>query len=136
MHDSRRIAAAGDVPEDGTLLFTVSSGAETREVVLTRLADGTVVAFANYCPHWTDVRLDKGSGALVRNGELVCRKHGATFERDSGLCNFGPCEGAVLETVDVAVEDGSVVLTDDGYSFEHLGPSGESDRSSTNRVGF
>lgn len=136
MDDSRRIAAADDVPEDGTLLFTVSEGGDRTEAILTRLDDGAIVAFSNYCPHWTDVRLDKGSGALVRNGELVCQKHGATFERDSGVCNFGPCEGAVLETIDVTVEEGSVLLTDDDYAFENLGESREHDRSSGNQIGF
>ncbi|RDI71267.1 Rieske (2Fe-2S) protein [Halopelagius longus] len=136
MDDSRRIAAADEVPEDGTLLFTVSEDGDRTEAILTRLDDGTIAAFSNYCPHWTDVRLDKGSGALVRNGELVCQKHGATFERDSGVCNFGPCEGAVLETIDVTVEEGSVLLTDDDYAFENLGASQEYDRSSGNQIGF
>jgi nitrite reductase/ring-hydroxylating ferredoxin subunit len=136
MEDSRRIVAVEDVPDDDTLLFTVSSEGEKTEAILTRLDDGSIVAFENYCPHWTTVRLDKGSGALVRNGELVCQKHGATFQRDTGFCDFGPCEGAVLGTVDVAVEDDSVVLTDDDYAFENLGPAKEYDRSSGNQVGF
>ncbi|SFF91410.1 Ferredoxin subunit of nitrite reductase or a ring-hydroxylating dioxygenase [Halopelagius inordinatus] len=136
MDDSRRIAATDDVPDDGTLLCTLSGGDEKTEAILTRLDDGTIVAFANYCPHWTDVRLDKGSSALVRDGELVCQKHGATFERDSGVCNFGPCEGAMLETIDVVAENGSVLLTDDDYAFESLGASQEYDRSSGNQIGF
>lgn len=136
MDDPRRIVATDDVPDEGTVLFTVSAEAEKREAILTRLGDGTIVAFANYCPHWTDVRLDKGSGAAVRNGELVCQKHGATFERDSGVCNFGPCEGAVLETIDVAAENGAVLLTDDEYAFENLGAAQEYDRSSGNQIGF
>ncbi|MDS0298011.1 Rieske 2Fe-2S domain-containing protein [Halogeometricum sp. S1BR25-6] len=136
MNDERRIIAADDVPSDGTVLFTVRAGTETSEAILTRLGNGTVVAFENSCPHWTDVRLDKGSGAYVRNGELVCQKHGATFQRDSGYCDFGPCEGAVLSTFDVTVADGEVYLTDDEFSFEHLGESGDHDLSTGSRIDF
>ncbi|WP_313692714.1 Rieske (2Fe-2S) protein [Halorarum halobium] len=133
-----RIAALEDVPGDTTLLFTVSDAdGALEEAFLTRLSDGTVVAFRNVCQHWTDVRLDSGDGGLVRNGEVVCQKHGATFQLDTGICDFGPCEGAMLETVEVGVEDGSVVLTDEAYRFEHIGGSGvERDGDSGGRIDF
>nr|WP_276276850.1 hypothetical protein [Halomicroarcula sp. SYNS111] len=72
----------------------------------------------------------------MRGDELVCEKHGATFESDSGYCNYGPCEGAVLDEIAVRVEDGAVYLTDDRYEFENRGPSGDHDRSSRGRIGF
>ncbi|MFC7155476.1 Rieske (2Fe-2S) protein [Halomarina halobia] len=143
MDEDRRIASVEEVPEDGTLLFTVRDGFDTEEVVLIRLAGDEsgdssppVAAWKNYCQHWTDVRLDKGSGAMVRDGEIVCQRHGATFERDSGYCDFGPCEGAYLEEVAVAVEDGAVYLVDDRYEFANLGPSGEHDLSTGSRIDF
>jgi hypothetical protein len=82
------------------------------------------------------VRLDKGSGAYVRNGELVCQKHGATFQRDTGYCDFGPCEGSILSTFDVTVEEGDVYLTDDAFEFEGLGGSDDDDLSSGSRIDF
>jgi nitrite reductase/ring-hydroxylating ferredoxin subunit len=140
MDEDSRIVAAEDVPEDGTLLVTLRDGDDEREAILTRLSDDTVVGFENYCQHWTDVRLDRGSGAPVRNGELVCTKHGATFERDSGYCDFGPCEGAYLQTVDVTVDDGAVYLTDDDYEFARVGEAetDDLDRSTSpgDRLGF
>lgn len=135
MDEDSRIAAVDDVPADGSVLFTVRDGFDREEVILLKLADG-VVALKNYCPHWTDVRFDKGSGATVRNGELVCTKHGATFERATGDCTHGPCEGATIEEIDVTVEDGAVYLTDDDYDFDGTGPSGEHDLSSRGRIGF
>ncbi|MFC7027672.1 Rieske (2Fe-2S) protein [Halomicroarcula sp. GCM10025324] len=135
MDEDRRIASLDEVPDDGTLLFTVRDGFDTEEALLVSLSDG-VAAFENYCPHWRDVRLDKGSGATMRDDELVCEKHGATFESDSGYCNFGPCEGAVLDELSVSVADGAVYLTDDRYEFEKQGPSGDHDRSSGSRIGF
>jgi nitrite reductase/ring-hydroxylating ferredoxin subunit len=136
MDDARRIVAADEVPSDGTVLFTLRNGSETVEAILTKLDDGAIVAFENACPHWTDVRLDKGSGAYVRNGELVCQKHGATFQRDTGYCDFGPCEGSILSTFDVTVEEGDVYLTDDAFTFEGLGGSGDDDLSSGSRIDF
>lgn len=135
MDDDRRVVSLDEVPADGTFLFTVRGDDGLTEVVLVRLDEG-VAAYKNYCQHWTDVRLDKGSGALVRNGEIVCQKHAATFETGSGYCNFGPCEGSYLDTVDVEVRDGVVILTDDGYAFEHVGPSGEEPASSGSRIDF
>jgi nitrite reductase/ring-hydroxylating ferredoxin subunit len=135
MDEDSRIAAVGDVPADGSLLFTVRDGFDLEEAILVALADG-VVALKNYCPHWTDVRLDTGDGATLRDGELVCTKHGATFERTTGRCTHGPCEGATIERLDVTVRDGAVYLTDDDYDFERRGPSGDHDRSSRGRIGF
>jgi nitrite reductase/ring-hydroxylating ferredoxin subunit len=135
MDEDSRIAAVGEVPADGSLLFTVRDGFDLEEAILVALADG-VVALKNYCPHWTDVRLDTGDGATLRDGELVCTKHGATFERATGHCTHGPCEGATIERLDVTVHEGAVYLTDDGYEFEQRGPSGEHDLSSRGRIGF
>jgi nitrite reductase/ring-hydroxylating ferredoxin subunit len=135
MDEDSRIAAVDEIPDDSTFLFTVRDGFDLEEAILLELADG-VVALKNYCPHWTDVRLDTGSGAELRNGELVCTKHGATFEKGSGYCNYGPCEGATIEEVEVTVEDGVVYLTDDDYEFEQTGPSGDHDLSSRGRIGF
>ena len=135
MDEDSRIAAVDDVPTEGSFLFTVRDGFDTEEAILVRLADG-VVAFENYCPHWRDVRLDKGSGATTRADELVCEKHGATFESDSGVCTYGPCEGAVLDEIEVAGDSGAVYLTDDRYEFEKQGASGDHDMSSRGRIGF
>jgi len=135
MDEKSRIAAVDEIPDDSSLLFTVRDGFDLEEAILLRLADG-VIALKNYCPHWTDVRLDTGSGATIRNDELVCEKHGATFERESGFCTHGPCEGATIDELGITVEDGDVYLTDDDYDFEKQGPSGEHDLSSRGRIGF
>ena len=153
MNESRRIAGVDEVPEESTLLVTLrptdpdavdegegdrgegENGRPEVEAILTRATDD-VRAFRNYCQHWTDVRLDKDDGAFVRNGEVFCQKHGATFEADGGYCNFGPCEGAVLESVAVAVADEAVYLDDDAYEFVRLGPSARKGDGSGSRIDF
>ncbi|WP_277554303.1 Rieske (2Fe-2S) protein [Halobaculum limi] len=125
MDEAARVVDADDVVEGETLLFTVrDDDGDLGEAFCTRLSDDTVVAYRNYCQHWTDVHLDNGDGARVTNGEVWCQKHGATFQLDTGYCDFGPCEGSVMESVDVVVADGGVYLADDEYDFEHRGPSG------------
>jgi nitrite reductase/ring-hydroxylating ferredoxin subunit len=120
--DDRRLADLEEVPDDSTLLVTLDDDGEETEAILVRL-NGEVACWKNYCQHWTDVRLDKGSGARVKGGEIWCKKHAATFDPASGECTFGPCEGAFLDEVEVRVEDGSVYLTDDDYGFVRRGPA-------------
>ena len=136
MNEERRIVAADEVTTDDTVVFTAKSGFDTTEGLLTRLGDGSIVAYTNYCPHWRDVRLDTGSGAIVRDGELVCGKHGASFRRATGDCDYGPCEGAVLDTFEVCVADGAVYLIDDEWDSAEPGLSEERDLSSRSRIDF
>ena len=136
MDDDRRIVDADAVTVDDTVAFTATAGFDSTEGLLTRLDDGTIVAYTNYCPHWRDVRLDKGSGATVRDGELVCGKHGASFEKATGDCDFGPCEGAVLDAFEVTVADGAVYLTDDAWDGAERGLSEDRDLSSGGRIDF
>lgn len=121
---AERIAAVDEVPADGSLLYTVSDDGEEREAILLQLSDGSVSSFLNYCMHWTDVKLDTGDGAPVRGDDVVCRKHAATFEKDSGVCTHGPCEGAQLDPVSVAVRSGDVYLDDTDYEFVRAGVEG------------
>jgi nitrite reductase/ring-hydroxylating ferredoxin subunit len=123
MDESGPIADLSEVPTDGTFLFTVEHDDEEREAILTRLSDDSVVAWRNYCQHWTDVRLDTGDGAPMRGGEIACRRHAATFDRGSGECTFGPCEGAFLNEIEITVREDKVYLTDEEYTFAYRGPA-------------
>ncbi|SER57662.1 Rieske (2Fe-2S) protein [Natrinema salaciae] len=157
--DAGRIAARSDVPDDSTLCFRVTDDAgEVREAILVSsgpaATDGgepaagneadedgdadAVSCWLNYCQHLTHIKLDKGSGAPMRDGELVCANHGAYFEADSGRCTFGPCEGAYLTDLEVTVSDGDVYLTDEAYEFVGRGPieGDDLDRTSTSNVEF
>lgn len=122
MASTGRIVDVEKVPADTTFLFTVEDVAtgEKREAVLVD-GDGAISCWLNYCQHFTHVRVDEGSGAETRNGELVCTNHGAYFASDTGRCTHGPCRGAYLPGVDVTVEDGAVYLTDEAYDLVGTG---------------
>jgi nitrite reductase/ring-hydroxylating ferredoxin subunit len=122
MDEGSRITATENVPADSTFLFTVRNGDdEEKEAILVELDDG-LAGWLNYCQHFTHIKLDKGSGAELRDGEIVCTNHGAYFEEDTGLCTYGPCEGAYLQTIDIETRDGDVYLVDDEYEFVCPGP--------------
>jgi hypothetical protein len=74
----------------------------------------------------------------MRGDELICENHGAYFESETGFCNFGPCEGAYLNEVEVSVEDGAVYLNDDEYEFVAQGPieDGDDDLGSKSNYKF
>lgn len=135
----RRIASVDEVPEDGTLLFTVRcvEDGEVDEALLVRLDDG-VACWLNRCQHFRHVRLDSGSGATMRGDEIVCTNHGAMFEVGSGRCTFGPCVGATLDAISVSVTDGEVYLSDPEFEYVGPGPSDEDGRdlTSTSNVEF
>ncbi len=138
MTSGRRIVALEDVPADSTHLFRVrDADGAVQEAILVRTDDG-IAGWLNYCQHLTHIALDKGSGAELRNGELVCVNHGAYFEVDTGLCTHGPCEGARLASLPVCEEDGVVYLADDAYEYVGDGSidSDDADLGSRSNVEF
>ncbi|MEJ7745727.1 MAG: Rieske 2Fe-2S domain-containing protein [Luteimonas sp.] len=70
-----------------------------------------VRAWLNVCPH-AGRRLDWAPGKFLvsKEGLLVCAAHGASFELLHGECVAGPCRGASLRAVAVAVRDGELFL--------------------------
>lgn len=71
-------------------------------LLVTRLADG-YRAVLNRCSH-AGSRLD---GGRVRNGTILCPRHGARFSLTDGACIGGPYQP--LRTFTVAVIAGQVV---------------------------
>jgi hypothetical protein len=100
----------------------------------------------NRCTHEAQ-KLDRGTGAAVRDGQVICPKHGSMFDTCSGHCDNGEASGTILVSVDVRTEDGTVYLSDSNYEFSHAGGADEGDDdgdtddddempSSTSHIGF
>jgi len=87
-----------DVNGDGQGLFIVRQ-------------DNRVFAYRNSCPHtgapldWSPDQFLDMDGALIQ-----CAMHGALFSIETGECLHGPCVGASLETLPIAVIDDQVYL--------------------------
>ena len=133
MDSQSKITDVSDVPVGSTYVFALcdTGSDEEKEAILVR-DNESVRSWLNYCQHFTHIKLDKGAGAEMRDGEIICTNHGAYFESDSGYCNFGPCEGAYLNDVEVTVADGSVYLTDDDYEFVKQGPIADDEEMDLN----
>ncbi|MGQ3719731.1 Rieske (2Fe-2S) protein [Natrialba aegyptia] len=89
--------------------------------------NGTAVeAWVNQCTHEFQ-RLDRGMGAAMRDGQIICPKHGSMFDACSGYCDNGEAADTTLPSVEVAVDGGDVYLTDDEVTFLHQGGIDEGD---------
>jgi nitrite reductase/ring-hydroxylating ferredoxin subunit len=133
-----RLAAVESVPENGSLLFTVREDDGRKEEVVLVRGDDCIEAWKNFCQHEPDQRLDRGFGAAVRDGEILCPKHGSPFDACTGRCDSGKAAGTTLAAVDVAVEGGAVYLVDDDCRYLHDGgiDDGDDAPGSTSHLTF
>ncbi len=142
MPQRTELTTVSDVREGRSYLFTATdaSGAE-EEVIVVPCDDadaGPVEAWINRCTHEAQ-RLDTGRGVAMRDGGIICPRHGSMFDSCSGYCDNGEAAETTLPDVDVETEDGVVYLTDEDYDFEHEGgvDAGDDDGpSSTSHIGF
>jgi nitrite reductase/ring-hydroxylating ferredoxin subunit len=94
----------------------------------------------NRCTHEEQRLFRDEIGVIVRDGGIVCPKHGSIFDRCNGVCENGPAEQTTLQSIDITVEDGQVYLTDAGVSFLHAGSARDEENgdgpSSTSHLRF
>lgn len=73
-------------------------------------ADG-LIAYVNDCPHArTPLDWQEGQFLTADQTRILCATHGAEFRIEDGLCVHGPCPGARLLAVPLAVRDGMVFI--------------------------
>jgi len=135
MPDGTKIADVVEVPESSSYLFTAADAfTNETEVILVRCEeDPGIEAWRNTCTHESQ-RFDRGDGAAIRDGAVVCPRHGSMFDACSGACGNGPAAGTELPGVEIEVESGSVFLTDDNYSFLHAGGVDDDGPGSTSHI--
>lgn len=104
------LALLEQIEDGGFLEAEAVLDGDAESVILHRDGDA-VRAWLNICPH-AGRRLDWAPGRFLKSraGELVCAVHGATFELRGGECVAGPCRGAFLRPVAIAVRDGRIEL--------------------------
>ena len=65
--------------------------------------------FENRCPHAGTPLNMFGDKFLSLDGtHIICRTHGALFDKNSGKCTGGPCKGEYLRPIAFKVRDGGV----------------------------
>jgi len=111
------LGPAADLQPGDAKPYVVGAGTERREVIVVRdpgaNGEGGLRAYLNACPHrGTPLNLFEDDLWAEDGAHLVCRTHGALFRPADGLCMAGPCKGAGLVPLAVAVMDGMLVLID------------------------
>ncbi|MGA9402896.1 Rieske (2Fe-2S) protein [Haladaptatus sp.] len=125
--DAHRLTTVKDLPENDSFLFTVRERDGSQEEVILVNGGDCIAAWKNFCQHETDQRLDRGFRAAMRDGDIICPKHGSMFDGCSGHCDNGKASGSTLLSVDVTEDDGEIYLTDRTCDFDHEGGIEEDD---------
>lgn len=104
------IAKEADVIEGKVVTFGYRQDGIRKEGILL-LSKAGLRCYENLCRH-LPVKLDSGSRHfLSREKKLIlCQSHGALYEPETGLCTRGPCEGASLNMLPIAIREGRVYL--------------------------
>lgn len=84
--------------EESSYRFTVRDPYGSLEEVVVVPCEDSVEAWRNRCPH-EDQRFDTGRGVPLRDGEIVCPRHGSLFDACSGACDNGEAAGTTLPSV-------------------------------------
>ncbi|MDB6040673.1 MAG: Rieske (2Fe-2S) protein [Verrucomicrobiales bacterium] len=109
----RLIATIQDLERESTAKFTFKLEGISRDGFVA-LFDGEVVAYENLCRH-IPLTIDYGDNRFFTTDarHFVCQTHGAIYEPLSGLCVRGPCEGASLRKLEIAVSEGKIFLLEE-----------------------
>ncbi|MFC3476352.1 Rieske (2Fe-2S) protein [Halobacterium litoreum] len=120
-----RLTSVDAVRDEGSWVFTVRDQHDDDEEVFLVPCDDDekppVEAWVNRCTHEAQRLYREDIGAITRDGEVVCPKHGSTFDTCSGYCDNGDAADTTLVSVDVDVEDGQVYLADEDVTFLYEG---------------
>lgn len=97
------------IPDGGATAIEDVAAADGESVIVARRGD-EVRAWLNVCPH-AGRRLDYAPGMFLLKDELlICAVHGASFNRNDGVCVAGPCRGEHLRALAVEVRGSEVWL--------------------------
>ena len=132
-----RLTSVEQVHQEGSFLFTVEDAHGVEDEVIVVPCEDGVEAWINRCTHEAQ-RFDTGRGVPMRDGEIICPKHGSFFDSCSGHCDNGKAAGTDLPSVGLAVNRGDVYLADDDVAYLHDGgiDDGDDGPDSTSHLSF
>jgi len=108
----RVVCRVSDLDEFGSRAFTIGTGDWPLRGFVVRDAQ-EVRGYVNSCPHSRYPLNVRPHEFLTADGALIlCRFHGALFERLTGFCVAGPCAGRSLRAVPLQIVAGFVLLAD------------------------
>jgi nitrite reductase/ring-hydroxylating ferredoxin subunit len=105
--------APGEAAPYSLLRRSESGDGRPFAMFVVRLSRDSYVGYVNACPHQrTWLNFNAGVFFDEDRSRLKCGRHGARFDIRTGLCVEGPCQGAALEPVALAVIDGDLCICD------------------------
>jgi nitrite reductase/ring-hydroxylating ferredoxin subunit len=110
MSDVHTICAFAELGDPGARAFSIGEGPWPLRGLLVRVGN-EVFAYLNRCPHAGHPLNLRPDDFLTADKQwLMCRSHGATFDRKTGECVAGPCVGRALRPLSTRVQDGLVLV--------------------------
>jgi nitrite reductase/ring-hydroxylating ferredoxin subunit len=105
------LCALTEIPDKGAKEVVFGEGYDCFRVLLLRSGED-VLAYRNRCAH-VHIPLNYEPDLFhVLDGEvLMCAHHGAMYRIADGVCFDGPCEGASLSPIPVAIRGDTVVMS-------------------------
>ena len=99
-----KICNINDINDNQTLGLSTNINGNLKKIIIVRTEKG-VLAYINSCPH-IGAPLDLRPGQFLSHNKenIVCSTHGALFQIDTGLCIFGPCKDAYLQSIPITIE--------------------------------
>ncbi|MDM9557396.1 Rieske (2Fe-2S) protein [Bordetella petrii] len=103
-----RVCASAELADGGLGIKLPAADGDGRTTVFFIRYQGRVHGYLNRCAH-VGVELDWEGSFFTRAGDLLmCARHGATYQPDTGLCVGGPCKNGRLVPLDVQERDAAV----------------------------
>lgn len=95
MGNSSLLCRLGEIPDGGAISRSIESATGGFQIILLRQGS-QVFAYHNECPH-QGRHLDYVPGKfLIKNAQIICAAHGATFAVASGGRISGPCSTGLV----------------------------------------
>ncbi|WP_115717045.1 Rieske (2Fe-2S) protein [Gallaecimonas mangrovi] len=109
LQQGHRLCALSDLKNPGSKGFVFESPNGQRQAIFVVRKGDDVFGYVNSCPHMGAPLTALKDLFLASDGQILCDKHGALFEVETGLCTEGPCRHHYLQPVPVTVKDGQVL---------------------------
>ena len=104
------VGPLAEIDDPGCREFKIGEGDWPFRGFVVRQGD-EVFAYQNYCPHaGHPLNMRPDEFLSLDRSLIVCRSHGAMFERESGHCVAGPCAGQALRSLPIRVDAGCVYV--------------------------
>ena len=104
------ICQLAQLDDPGSHAFAIGEGDWPLRGFVVRVG-GEVFAYINRCPHaGHPLNFRPDDFLTMDKTSIICRSHGALFERTTGACIAGPCAGRALGRLPVRIENGSVIV--------------------------